>query len=56
MGGGDIFDNWVTQFQRHYISRTGEMYIGHGRLCVCLSIRRRISTLLHGPRCNLREW
>jgi len=36
MGGEDIFDNWVTQFQGHYISHTGEMYIGHGRLCVCV--------------------
>ena len=31
----------------------GEMYIGHGRLCVCLSVAGRIPTLLHGPRCNL---
>jgi len=31
----------------------GEMYIGHGRLCVCLSLPRRIPTLLHGPECNL---
>jgi len=23
------------------------MYIGYGRLCVCLSVARRISTLLH---------
>ena len=30
----------------------GEMYIGHGRLCVCLSVPRRIPTLLHGPGCN----
>ena len=39
----------------------GEMYIGHGRLCllrvsVCLSVPRRIPTLLHGPRCKLGEW
>jgi len=29
----------------------GEMYSGHGRLCVrvCLSVPRRIPTLLHGP-------
>jgi len=26
------------------------MYIGYGSLCVCLS------TLLHGPGCNLGEW
>jgi len=30
------------------------MYIGHARLCVCLSVPRRIPTLLHGPECNLR--
>jgi len=29
------------------------MCIGHGRLCVCLSVRGRIPTLLHGPGCNL---
>jgi len=29
------------------------MYIGHGRLCVCLSVPRRIPTLLHGPGCDL---
>ena len=36
----------------------GEMYIGHGCLCicvsVCLSVPRRIPTLLHGPGCNDR--
>jgi len=41
----------------NYISREaysrGEMYSGHGRLCVCLSVARRIPTLLHGPGCNL---
>jgi len=31
----------------------GEMYIGHGRLCVCLSVPRRVPTLLHG--CKLGE-
>jgi len=34
----------------------GEMCIGHARLCVSLSLRRRIATLLHGPWCNLGEW
>jgi len=33
------------------------MYIGHGRLCVCLSVclsvPHCIPTLLHGPRCKL---
>jgi len=32
------------------------VYIGHGRLCICLSISHRIPTLLHGPGCNLGEW
>ena len=35
----------------------GEMYIGHGRLrvcvSVCVSVPRRIPILLHGPGCNL---
>jgi len=38
------------------------MYIGHGRLCVCLvclsvclSVPRRIFILLHGPGCKLRN-
>ena len=26
-----------------------EMYIGHGRLCACLTVPRHIPTLLHGP-------
>ena len=25
-------------------------------MCVCLSVPRRIPTLLHGPGCNLKEW
>jgi len=29
------------------------MHIGHARLRVCLSVRRRIPTLLHGPGCKL---
>jgi len=29
------------------------MYIGHDRLCVCLSVPRHIPTLLHGPGCKL---
>jgi len=29
------------------------MYSDHGRLCVCLSVPRRIRTLLYGPACNL---
>ena len=39
-----------------------EMYCVHPRLCVCmclsvcLSVRGRTPTLLHGPECNLGEW
>jgi len=34
------------------------MYCGHARLCVCvcLSVRGRTLTLLHGSRCNLGAW
>jgi len=28
----------------------------HPRLCVCLSVRGRTPTLLHGPGCNLTAW
>ena len=40
----------------NYISREadrGEMYIGHGRLCVYLYVLRRILTLLYRPGCTL---
>ena len=43
-------------FTFHVMCSRGGMYIGHGRLCVCLSVHRRIPTLLHGPVCNSREW
>jgi len=33
--------------------RPREMYCGHARLSVCLSVRGRMPTLLHGPGCNL---
>ena len=36
--------------------RRCEMYCGHPRLCVCVSVRGRMPTLLHGPGCNLGEW
>ena len=40
--------------------RRREMYCGHAHLCVCLSmcvsVRGRMPTLLHGPGCNLGEW
>jgi len=37
--------------------RRREMYSGHRRLCVyiCLSVPRRIPTLLHAPGCDLGE-
>jgi len=37
--------------------RRREMYCGHPRLCVsvCVSVRGRMPTLLHGPGCNLAE-
>jgi len=37
--------------------RRCEIYSGHGRLCVsvCLSVPRRMPTLLHGPGYNLRN-
>jgi len=36
--------------------RRREMYSGHARLCVCLSVRGRMPKLLQGPGCNLGEW
>ena len=36
--------------------RRRNMYRGHPRLCVCVSVRGRTPTLLHGPGCNLVEW
>ena len=40
--------------------RRREMYCGHARLCVCLSVclsvRGPMPALLHGPGCNLGEW
>jgi len=36
--------------------RRRETYCGHARLCVCLSVRGRMPTLLHEPGCNLGEW
>ena len=36
--------------------RRRKMYCGHARLCVCVSVRGRTPTLLHGPGCNLGAW
>jgi len=38
--------------QPNFASRR-KIYNGHARLCVCLSVRGRTPTLLHGPGCNL---
>jgi len=45
----DLFITFCASRRRH------KMYCGHARLCVCvcLSVRGRTLTLLHGPRCNL---
>ena len=32
------------------------MYCGHARLSMCLSVRGRMLTVLHGPGCNLGQW
>jgi len=40
--------------------RRRKMYCGHARLCVslcvCVSVRGRMPTVLHGPGCNLGQW
>jgi len=43
-----------TQLSRTFrlSRRRREMYSGDARLRVCLSVPRRIPTLLHGPGCN----
>ena len=58
-----VLDNvWAVQkIATFRVSRRRhEMYSDHDRLCVSLPVSvprpRRISTLLHGPGCNLREW
>ena len=35
-----------------------EMYCGHARICVsvCVPVRGRMPTLLHGPGYNLGDW
>ena len=44
----------ISSFITFCVSRRlRKMYCGHARLCVCLSVPRRIPTLLHGPGCNL---
>ena len=60
-------ENKVSILDAFRVRRSrGEMYIGHGRLCVCVCVcvsvclsvacHIHIPTLLHGPGCNLGEW
>jgi len=50
-------DNITTELVTFRVSRRPrEMYCGHARLCVCVSVRGRMPTLLHGHGCNLGEW
>jgi len=55
----------VSAFFTFRVSRRRrEMYCGHARLCVsvclcpcvCLSVRGRMPSLLHGSGCNFGEW
>jgi len=50
----------LTFITFHVSCRRCEMYSGHGRPCVsvsvCLSVLCRSPTLLHGPGCDLGEW
>jgi len=42
--------NIATQLTQFRVSRRRRrMYCGHPRLCVCVTVRGRIPTLLHGP-------
>ena len=43
----------ITFHVRH---SQGKMCNGHGCLCVCLSVLRRIPTLLHRSGCKWVEW
>jgi len=58
----DIFPTLCGTNSRHaFITfrvsrRPREMYCGQSRAFVCLSVRSRMPTLLHGPGCNLAEW
>jgi len=35
--------------------RRREMYCGHARLCVCVSVRGCMPSPLHGPGCNFEN-
>jgi len=52
--------SYTAVFTFRVSGRRHEMYIGQARLSVCvsvcLSLRRRIPTLLHVSGCKLGEW
>jgi len=48
---------WPRDFVTFRVSRRRrEMYSGHARLSVRVSVRGRMPTLLHVPGSNLAEW
>jgi len=56
-----IITSAIKDFFTFCVSRGRlKMYFGHARLCVrvvvCVSVRGRTPTLLHGPGCNLAAW
>ena len=55
--GGELDLSFVVALITFRVSRRRrKMYCGHARLCVCVPVRGRMPTLLHGPGCNLGEW
>jgi len=51
-----LYDNDAELVTFCVSHRLRKMYCGHARLYVCLSVRGRTPTLLHGPGCNLGAW
>jgi len=56
--GTDLLDSEKTVMTFRMSPKRREMYCGHARLCVCVSVccPRSHATLLHEPGCNLGEW
>jgi len=42
---------WLLRYSSRTVTKSVD-----GRLCVCLFVPHRITTRLHGLRCNLAEW